>query len=366
MLRTAALLLLIFFSCSNGRAGGNLTGKIIGAGGKMLYLDKLSNSAVNPLDSVKISTDGAYSFSVEVKETGFFRLRLQENNFAVLMLDPGAKLVFDGKAENLGLSAKVKGSPENEWLSEGTRFLIKNGMRGDSLEQAASAIPDIQTNTQEQMRFQKIFEEMQESEFSMIRTYINNHPNSLTCLAFIERLNPDENFSYFKKLDDGLMKAHPNSEFTKGFHERVSELSKLAVGSPAPEISLNNPEDVPVPLSSLKGKVVLIDFWASWCRPCRAENPNVVRLFNKYQSKGFEVYSVSLDRDKNSWVEAIAKDGLVWKSHVSDLGYWQSAVVKQYNISGIPMTFLIDKEGKIIGKGLRGQELEEKLSSILD
>jgi len=365
-LRSFALAILILFSCSNGKAGGNITGKISGGNGKTLYIDRLSSNSVNPLDSVKIPADGAFSFNVKVTETGFFRLRLEENNFAVLMLEPTTKLNFDAEAENLGLTCKITGAPDNEWLSDATRMLIKNGIKGDSLQNVASMIPDIQTNTAEQIRFQKMFAEMQEKENQMIRDYVTKHPNSLTCLALVERLNPDADFAYFKLLDEGLSKAHPKSEFTKGFHERVSELSKLAVGSPAPEINLNNPQDAPIPLSSLKGKVVLIDFWASWCRPCRAENPNVVRIYDKYNTKGFEVYSVSLDKSKEAWVEAISKDGLKWKSHVSDLGYWSSSVVKQYNISGIPMTYLIDKDGKIIGKGLRGDDLEKKLDEIFN
>lgn len=366
LLRSSVLALLILFSCSNGKAGGNISGKILGGNGKTLYIDKLTSSSLSSLDSVKLKADGNFSFNVVEKEVGFFRLRLEENNFTVIMLEPSSKVVLDAKAENLGLTATVKGSPDNEWLSNATRYLIKNGMRSDSLQKAAASIPDFQTNTTEQMRLQEIFYKMQEQENQMIRDYIKSHSSSLTCLALVERLDPDDNFQYFKMLDEGLMKSYPKSEFAKGFHERVSELSKLSVGSSAPEINLNNPDDVAIPLSSLKGKVVLIDFWASWCRPCRAENPNVVRLYNKYQSKGFEVYSVSLDKLKDAWIDAIAKDGLVWKSHVSDLAFWQSPVVKLYNISGIPMTYLIDKEGKIIGKGLRGEDLEKKLSEILD
>ncbi len=364
--RSSALILFILFSCSSGKAGGNLSGKISGAKGQMLYLDLLSSAKVSPLDSVKLNEDGVFGFNVQVKEPGFYRLRFDQSNFAIVMLDPGTKVEVDAKAENLGLTYKVKGSPDNEWLAAATQTLIRNGSRGDSLQNAASQIPDIQTNTAEQMRFQKAFAEMQEQENQMVRDYIKAHPNSLTCLALVERLDPDKDIQYFKMLDEGLTKTYPALEFTKSFHERVLELSKLAIGSQAPEINLNNPEGVAVPLSSLKGKVVLIDFWASWCRPCRAENPNVVRLYKQYQPKGFEVYSVSLDRAKDAWVEAIAKDGLLWKNHVSDLGYWQSSVVKQYNISGIPMTYLIDKDGKIIGKGLRGEELEKKLSEMFN
>jgi thiol-disulfide isomerase/thioredoxin len=131
-----------------------------------------------------------------------------------------------------------------------------------------------------------------------------------------------------------------------------------------PDIKLKNPEGKEIALSSLKGKLVLIDFWASWCGPCRKENPNVVRLYNAYKNKGFEIYSVSLDEEKEKWVKAIEKDGLKW-IHVSDLGGWQSSVCSQFNISSIPFTILVSKDGKIIAKGLRGKELEDKVKEIL-
>jgi thiol-disulfide isomerase/thioredoxin len=114
-------------------------------------------------------------------------------------------------------------------------------------------------------------------------------------------------------------------------------------------------------LSSLRGKVVLIDFWASWCGPCRKENPNVVRLYNQYKAKGFTVFSVSLDQDAEAWKKAIASDGLIWPNHVSDLLGWQTPLVQLYAFEGIPHTVLIDQEGKIIGTGLRGESLEQKL-----
>jgi len=117
-------------------------------------------------------------------------------------------------------------------------------------------------------------------------------------------------------------------------------------------------------LASLRGKTVLIDFWASWCRPCRAENPNVVRVYNKYKDKGFDVFSVSLDNRKGAWEKAIQDDGLVW-NHVSDLNGWKSSVVSLYRFKGIPFTVLIDKEGKIIAKNLRGPALEQKLKEVL-
>lgn len=134
----------------------------------------------------------------------------------------------------------------------------------------------------------------------------------------------------------------------------------------APDISLSSPEGKTIKLSSLRGKYVLIDFWASWCAPCRQENPNVVKLYNKYKNKGFTVYSVSLDNDATKWKAAIAADGLVWPNHVSDLLQWNSPMPQLYGFDGIPHTVLINPEGKIIGTGLRGATLEQKLIELFE
>lgn len=137
-----------------------------------------------------------------------------------------------------------------------------------------------------------------------------------------------------------------------------------AIGDKAPDLVFQNPEGKTIKLSDLKGKVVLIDFWAAWCRPCRMENPNVVKAYNKYHSKGFEVFSVSLDSDKASWVNAIKQDGLIWPYHVSDLMKWQSQAAAIYVVRSIPHTVLVGKDGRIIAKNLRGEALEQALEQI--
>jgi thiol-disulfide isomerase/thioredoxin len=137
------------------------------------------------------------------------------------------------------------------------------------------------------------------------------------------------------------------------------------VGGIAPDLEYTSPAGKKIKLSSLRGKIVLLDFWASWCGPCRRENPAVVAAYQKYKDKGFDIYSVSLDQDKGRWEGAIAADNLTWASHVSDLKGWQSEPAAKYGVHSIPAQFLLDKEGRIIAKNLRGEELSRKLAELL-
>ena len=205
-----------------------------------------------------------------------------------------------------------------------------------------------------------------QNTLNKFRTIIKEKNNTLAAITAAEMLDPDQDFKAHEYMANGLKQYNPNSGFAKSFIARVDQAKATAIGQVAPEINLPNPEGKNIALSSLKGKVVVIDFWASWCGPCRKENPNVVKMYNANKDKGFEIFSVSLDKDKKGWEQAILKDGLIWTSHVSDLGYWSSSVVKQYGFSGIPFTVLIDKDGKIVGKGLRGPDLENAVHKLLN
>lgn len=181
-------------------------------------------------------------------------------------------------------------------------------------------------------------------------------------IALIKIFSPyDQDYTRF--LAQAYRVEYPQSYVAKKLE---SELPKGApkVGDTAPDIKLNNPGGKQISLSSLKGKIVLIDFWASWCGPCRMENPNVVKAYHKYKDKGFTILSVSLDESKDKWTQAIQKDGLLWENHISDLKGWQSSAAQLYQVRGIPATFLVGKDGKVVGTNLRGASLEDKLAEL--
>ena len=184
----------------------------------------------------------------------------------------------------------------------------------------------------------------------------------LGLVSSFQSLNPDAYVYFAKKYLAEFPQDNP--QIAQQLSQEIKALESLIIGAVAPEISLPNPDGDTLHLSDLRGQVVLIDFWASWCRPCRMENPNVVRMYEKFHDQGFEILGVSLDRSKDAWVKAIDDDGLNWL-HVSDLKYWSSEAGQTYGVRAIPYTVLLDREGRIVAKKLRGRALENRVEKLL-
>ena len=213
-----------------------------------------------------------------------------------------------------------------------------------------------------------------------LENFISIHNKSIASLVAIYQkighqllldLNNRQDVSYFIKLDSSLTLTYPDNKHVIEFHKSITEykrdeaertmsMKNLETGAEIPDINLPNIKDRQERLSSLRGKVVLLDFWASWCKPCRQENPNLVKIYKKYKSRGFEIYSVSLDRAKDDWIKAIKDDNISW-IQVSNMKYWSSPIVKQFNVEELPYSILINREGKIVAKGLLGRELEKEV-----
>ncbi len=215
------------------------------------------------------------------------------------------------------------------------------------------------------------------------KKYIDDNLTSLVSLVALYQqvapsvyvLNPTKDMKYFEKVDSSMFGLYPDYEPVISLHEQVKELAAKmkgetsggpasASGTEAPEISLPTPAGDTIKLSSTRGSVVLLDFWASWCTPCRKENPNLLNVYNIYHKRGFQIYQVSLDKTKDAWMKGIQDDHLEKWIHVSDVQYWNSVVVPLYKIESIPCNYLLDKGGRIIASNLRGPQLQIKLAEI--
>lgn len=205
---------------------------------------------------------------------------------------------------------------------------------------------------------------LQKEEYEKSKEFVQSHPDSYVSLNIIQSNAYVIDVNTFEPLYNLLGEKLKETEKGKAFAKKLLLAKKLAVGQPAINFVQNNTEGVPVSLASFKGKYVLVDFWASWCMPCRAENPNVLKAYNQFKDKGLEIISVSLDTKKELWIAAIKKDGMPW-IHVSDLKGWDNQVAQDYDIKAVPQNVLINPKGVIIAKNLHGEDLEKKLGEVL-
>ena len=366
-LSLAFAMAVLFFQCEETVKGTAIKGDIAGASNLQVFFDQvgIGQRANNILSKADVGADGKFQINLEEGvEPGLYRLRI------------GAKkinLVFDG-TENI---VEVKGD-----LTKVQNFQVD--INGSSTTQSyydvMSKVASGEANVKD-----------------VAGQLSGMSPLAATLVAYQTLGANPEYFNLQKEIQTKLSSQYPNLELSEDYKKFVTiseqqykqrmASERIKVGQPAPDIKLPSPAGKEYALSDLKGQVVLLDFWASWCGPCRRENPNVVKVYEKYKNQGFTVYSVSLDgldsrtkarlqtqdqisqrleQSKDRWVQAIAQDGLPWEYHVSDLQKWDAAPAATYGVRAIPKTFLIDRDGKIAAVGLRGAaQIESALQNVL-
>lgn len=356
-----------------------VTGKINNANNQSLVIEALSNKGAILIAETTTKIDGTFELKGNIQGMGIYQMKLGSGSKIIpLTLEPGDTIRVEADEATFDRLPKITGA---NWTEAVTNYMAK--------------FNDFAALQTELLAKEGLSEEQKIKEFLIMRKPLDKYareemtknPGSPASMVLSTSLTPTMGFQNWdpanlvvlQKVAEAYEKKYTDSPIAKsmmtqyqqigaGYQEYQQSLSApkpQAGGQMAPEIALKNPEGKVIKLSSLRGKVVLIDFWASWCGSCRKENPNVVRVYNLYKDKGFTVYSVSLDKDAEAWKRAIKSDGLIWPNHVSDLLMWNTPMVQLYGFSGIPYTVLIDQKGKIIETNLRGPALEQKLKEIL-
>ncbi len=359
------LSLYIHFTCLGQNTSFNysIDGRMEGVASGKIYLSVFSPSGER--DSAEIRK-GIFRFEGALSEPSPVILSLERNFINkpqfMFFVDKGKHTIelSKGNLEN-GIVSGSKATEEYELLK---RIEKPFDEKFTSIRHLAS-----DTSKAGRAKWGKLRAVILEGERTAQAAFIKEHPSSPIAAWVLLRYfsnNPDDE-TIFKKLYEILSPSLYYTSYALSMREKLAKIEMLSIGNEAPDFTQEDTSGVPVSLSDFRGKYVLVDFWASWCGPCRAENPNVVKAFDKYKDKNFTILGVSLDQPgkKQAWLDAIHKDGLWW-NHVSDLKFWDNAVAKQYGIRAIPQNLLIDPTGKIIAKNVRGDELSKKLQEILD
>lgn len=305
------------------KAAVNIKGTVAGVSKGKVYLQKFNNKMFQTLDSTEIR-DGKFEFRKQLELPELYGFTLVKSKSPLYAFLEAGEISVSLDSAKYYRNSVITGSKSNDLFT------------------AYNKEPDV-----------KIEEFIKQNPASLVSAYVLYRNYSY-------RLTPEQIRANVALLDPSLHKT----PYVKVLNELVTVLGGVGIGKKAPDFTAKAPDGSSVSLSSKLGKYVLLDFWAAWCGPCRRENPNVVKAYQKYSSKGFEVFGVSLDHSKDAWLKAIKDDNLTW-THVSDLAFWDSAPAKLYGVRAIPSNVLIDPNGIIVARNLRGEDLDKKLGELL-
>ena len=374
---TALVISLLMFSCNNESNNGKFTvsGNIKNVPDQQIFLDQLFFSQKNPeiLDTAQIK-NGKFELSGIATEEGLYRIRFEKLESGFIFINDKPSISFTADINDVSLEGPVFNSPANTKLKN---LLIGISTKSEQIKTVSASIDSLSKLTGNDSLVSVKKQHMNtlgESFVSYITRFIDTTSDpvvAMFALGYTRNVDPNR----LKNIVPGLQNRFPKHQGVASiviqFNQMMAQQAQQQairektpqVGSMAPDFTINDADGKPVSLSQFRGKYVLVDFWASWCGPCRQENPNVVAAYNQFHSKGFEILGVSLDDNKSNWQQAIKKDNLTW-THVSDLEGWDSKAAKLYGVQSIPTNFLLDKEGKIIARDLRGADLANKLQEL--
>ncbi|MDB4075723.1 thioredoxin-like domain-containing protein [Crocinitomicaceae bacterium] len=351
-----------------------IAGNINGGGNLTFHLEALTEQGPAKVAEMKADGNGKFKMTGNLPGMGLYQLRMGESNEKIIPLTvvPNDNLNINATVDNFIVSPELSGTDWASTMSKYMKIYSDFHFAQVSLMEQKDEISNLELT--------KRFKALKVPVDSFAIAEMRANPGNAFNIVLSDAATPNmgfidwdpENIDVLNRVCDAFNKKYPETVAALSLSNKTYKIEmnyrqhvKNTSGTlPAPEIALNNPDGVELKLSSLKGKYVLIDFWASWCGPCRRESPNVVRLYNKYKDRGFTIYSVSLDDNMEAWKAAIKSDGLAWPNHVSDLLKWNSPLPQLYGFTGIPHTVLINKEGNVIGVGLRGESLEQKLNEV--
>ncbi|MBM3399045.1 MAG: AhpC/TSA family protein [Bacteroidetes bacterium] len=346
--------------------GFTIQGNIKDRPNNLVVLLEVTASGQQLIDSARTDAKGNFTIAGNVTESVICQLQWDESSLIYLIIDnkTQAKVECLGSGLDVSYALSGKGIESSSELKQLVDLNVSYIIKLQNIENRARGLTNSPENYAIGQQLQKeYYQLLGERKKNVTNLVLGMKKSPVPYFVIATQMLEDIEFPLLEHAYQSLKTYSPGGKYMAEMTSKYEKEKVLAIGAVAPDIKLKQPDGTEIALSSLRGKVVLIDFWASWCGPCRRENPFNVKMYDDFKDKGFEIFGVSLDSEAGRWKSAIANDSLVWK-HVSDLGGWQSAPAKIYQVSSIPATYLLDKDGKIIAKGLRGENLYAKLQEV--